>query len=231
MVFTPGMTTQATPGLFGKGGETGSSVNASERILDESELTWKPGDKRSGQETAAAVTWLGYDAPTWSETLRGTDSSVLSPKEAQSAGPDLADFYDGLQETHHGDPHLVAAGHSYGSTATGYALRESSAPDDVVVWGSPGVTSVDASDLGMLPDHMSAAATGDDVVAMSGRYGGDPTSHPDSDFTSLSTHATEGLAESTGHSSYTDEGTTSLDNISQILRDQQPPHVDHKSIG
>ena len=229
MVFTPGMTTQATPGLFGKDGSTGSSVRNSENILDKSELAWKPGDK--GQETAAAVTWLGYDAPNWSETLRGTDSSVLSSKEAQSAGPDLASFYDGLQETHHGDPHLVAAGHSYGSTATGYALRESNAPDDVVVWGSPGVTSVDASDLGMLPDHMNAVATGDDVVAMSGRYGGSPTSHPDSDFTSLDTHATGDLTESTGHSSYTKKGTTSLEGISQILRNQQSTHIDHNSIG
>ena len=229
MVFTPGMTTQATPGLFGKDGSTGSSVRNSENILDGSGLAWKSGDK--GQETAAAVTWLGYDAPNWSETVRGTDSSVLSPKEAQSAGPDLASFYDGLQETHHGDPRLVAAGHSYGSTATGYALQESGAPDDVVVWGSPGVTSVDASDLGMLPDHMSAVATGDDVVAMSGRYGGSPTSHPDSDFTSLDTHATGDLTESTGHSSYTKKGTTSLEGISQILRNQQSTHIDHNSIG
>ena len=229
MVFTPGMSTQVTPGLFGENASRGGAVANSEKILDESELAWKPGDK--GQETAAAVTWLGYDAPNWSETLGGTDSSVLSSKEAQSAGPDLASFYDALQETHHGDSHLVAAGHSYGSTATGYALRQSNAPDDVVVWGSPGVTSVDASDLGMLPDHMYAARSGDDVVAMSGIYGGEPTAHPDSDFTSLSTSKNGGLAESTGHSNYTDKGTTSLHNISQVLRNETPSYIEDKSIG
>ena len=78
---------------------------------------------------------------------------------------------------------------------------------------------------------MSAVATGDDVVAMSGRYGGSPTSHPDSDFTSLDTHATGDLTESTGHSSYTKKGTTSLEGISQILRNQQSTHIDHNSIG
>jgi len=229
MVFTPGMNTQVTPGLFGKNASRGGAVANSEKILDESELAWKSGDK--GQETAAAVTWLGYDAPNTSETLLNTDSTVLSSKEAQNAGPDLASFYDGLQETHHGDSHLVAAGHSYGSTATGYALRQSNAPDDVVVWGSPGVTSVDASDLGMLPDHMYAARTGDDVVAMSGVYGGEPTAHPDSDFTSLSTSKNGGLAESTGHSNYTDKGTTSLHNISQVLRNETPSYIEDKSIG
>ena len=229
MVFTPGMNTQVTPGLFGKNASRGGAVANSEKILDESELAWKSGD--NGQETAAAVTWLGYDAPNTSETLLNTDSTVLSSKEAQNAGPDLASFYDGLQETHHGDSHLVAAGHSYGSTATGYALRQSNAPDDVVVWGSPGVTSVDASDLGMLPDHMYAARTGDDVVAMSGVYGGEPTAHPDSDFTSLSTSKNGGLAESTGHSNYTDKGTTSLHNISQVLRNETPSYIEDKSIG
>lgn len=229
MVFTPGMNTQVTPGLFGKNASRGGAVANSEKILDESKLAWKSGDK--GQETAAAVTWLGYDAPNTSETLLNTDSTVLSSKEAQNAGPDLASFYDGLQETHHGDSHLVAAGHSYGSTATGYALRQSNAPDDVVVWGSPGVTSVDASDLGMLPDHMYAARTGDDVVAMSGVYGGEPTAHPDSDFTSLSTSKNGGLAESTGHSNYTDKGTTSLHNISQVLRNETPSYIEDKSIG
>ena len=228
MVFTPGMTTQATPGLFGENGSTGSAIQSSENILNESGLAWKPGDK--GQETAAAVTWLGYDAPNWSETLRGTDSSVLSSKEAQSAGPDLASFYDGLQETHHGDPHLVAAGHSYGSTATGYALRESNAPDDVVVWGSPGVTSVDASDLGMLPDHMYAVGTGDDMIASSGRYGGDPSSHPESDFTTLLTTKQGPYLHSEWHSSYTDKDTTSLHNISQVMKDQTPSYVDQRSI-
>ena len=232
MVFTPGMNTQVTPGLFGGNASRGGAVANSEKILDESGLAWKSSNPKEGKtETAAAVTWLGYDAPNTSETLLNTDSTVLSSKEARNAGPDLASFYDGLQETHHGDPHLVAAGHSYGSTATGYALRQSNAPDDVVVWGSPGATSVDASDLGMLPDHMYAARSGDDVVAMSGIYGGEPTAHPDSDFTSLSTSKNDGLTESTEHSSYTDKGTTSLHNISQALRNETPSYIEDKSIG
>ena len=227
LVYTPGMTTTVAGGLVTGGKEFGAKVDEVERIMSETGMP-DHDDKNTEQveETAAGVTWLGYDAPGWDETLTGSDGTVLSDHEAQSAAPDLAGFYDGIQATHTGDPHLVAAGHSYGSTVTGYASQESDAPDDIVVWGSPGASTVDASDLNTVPDRMYSASATDDVVAGYGRYGGNPTTDPESDFTPLDTrgHYEDGLQASAGHSLYTKAGTTSLHNLGNILADNGPDY-------
>ena len=198
----------------------GSAVNNTDSIVNEAAKTG---------ESVAGVTWLGYDAPTGAETAEGTNS-VVSDKAAKDAAKDLASFYDGIQETHHGDPHLVAAGHSYGSLATGYALRQSTAPDDFSIMGSPGPSSVDASDFHMLPDHTFAAANNWDGVAASGHYGGNPTTNPNSDFTALDTDANDSYKYKSGHSHYTDKGSTSLHNQGQILKGAKPDYVDRPSI-
>ena len=198
----------------------GSAVNNTDSIVNEAAKTG---------ESVAGVTWLGYDAPTGAETAEGTNS-VVSDKAAKDAAKDLASFYDGIQETHHGDPHLVAAGHSYGSLATGYALRQSTAPDDFSIMGSPGPSSVDASDFHMLPDHTFAAANTWDGVAASGHYGGNPTTNPNSDFTALDTDANGPYKYSSGHSHYTDKDSTSLHNQGQILKGAKPDYVDRPSI-
>ena len=198
----------------------GSAVNNTDSIVNEAAKTG---------ESVAGVTWLGYDAPTGAETAEGTNS-VVSDKAAKDAAKDLASFYDGIQETHHGDPHLVAAGHSYGSLATGYALRQSTAPDDFSIMGSPGPSSVDASDFHMLPDHTFAAANNWDGVAASGHYGGNPTTNPNSDFTALDTDANGPYKYSSGHSHYTDKDSTSLHNQGQILKGAKPDYVDRPSI-
>ena len=225
LVYTPGMTTTVASGLAGDDGQPGGSVKNTENIMEEVDPSWaKPGDQNS--ETVAGVTWLGYDAPGWGETMTFSTGTALNDNEAERAGPDLAGFYDGVQATHHGDPHLVAGGHSYGSTATGYALRETTAPDDVAIWGSPGATTVDASDLNMLPDHSYAAAAGDDIVAAFGTYGGKPTNDPNSDFTALDTDEQDGLGASSGHSNYTTPGTTSLHDLGNILGGDDPDYVD-----
>ena len=225
LVYTPGMTTTVAGGLAGDDGQPGGSVKNTENIMEEVDPSWaKPGDQNS--ETVAGVTWLGYDAPGWGETMTFSTGTVLNDNEAEKAGQDLTGFYDGVQATHHGDPHLVAGGHSYGSTATGYALRETTAPDDVAIWGSPGATTVDASDLNMLPDHSYAAAAGDDIVAAFGPYGGNPTTDLNSDFTALDTDEQDGLGASSGHSNYTTPGTTSLHDLGNILGGDDPDYVD-----
>lgn len=198
----------------------GSAVNNTDNIVKEAAKTG---------ESVAGVTWLGYDAPTGAETAEGTNS-VVSDKAAKDAAKDLASFYDGIQETHHGDPHLVAAGHSYGSLATGYALRQSTAPDDFSIMGSPGPSSVDASDFHTLPDHTFAAANNWDPVAASGYYGGNPTTNPNSDFTALDTDANGPYKYTSGHSNYTDKDSTSLHNQGQILKGEKPDYVDRPSI-
>lgn len=229
LVYTPGMTTTVADGLATGRKEFGTKVDEVERIMSETGMPdHDDKDTEQVEETAAGVTWLGYDAPNWDETLKGSDGTVLSDHEAQSASPDLAGFYDGIQATHTGDPHLVAAGHSYGSTVTGYASQESNAPDDIVVWGSPGASTVDASDLNTVPDRMYSASATDDVVAGYGRYGGNPTTDPESDFTPLDTreHYEDGLRASAGHSLYTNAGTTSLHNLGNILADNGPDYPD-----
>jgi len=198
----------------------GSAVNNTDNIVTEAAKT---------RESVAGVTWLGYDAPTQAETAEGTNS-VVSDKAAKDAAKDLASFYDGIQETHHGDPHLVAAGHSYGSLATGYALRQSTAPNDFSIMGSPGPSSVDASDFHTLPDHTFAAANNWDGVAASGYYGGNPTTNPNSDFTALDTGANGPYKYTSGHSNYTDKDSTSLHNQGQILKGEKPDYVDRPSI-
>lgn len=217
MVFTPGMDSTVEGGLATTDGKSGKYVNSTERIVNEA-------DRMGGnQHDVASVTWLGYDAPQgWVQ--------AASSSAAQEARPSLSSFYDGLQESHHGDPHLTAAGHSYGSLATAYALQDSSAPDDVSIWGSPGTGTMDASDLNMLPDHMFATTTDDDYVAHSGWYGGNPSSGLNSDFTALDTGAHRSLGANSGHSHYTDSDTTSLHNQAQILRDHNPDYVDEYSI-
>jgi hypothetical protein len=243
-VYTPGMATTVNGGLARmsddpeKDGAPGSAVNSTERILTESGLPWNPNDKRfenvddyqrRSMETVAGVTWLGYDAPGWYETLTFSEGTVLTDSEAKKAAPDLAKFYEGVQATHHGDPHMVAYGHSYGSTATGEALKLSTAPDDVSVMGSPGPGAINAEDLHMLPDHMYAtAAPGDRVAASAGMlgYGGDPVYDPSSDFASLDTDERGAMKSSSGHSEYVNDGTTSLDNQGRILRDQRPRYYD-----
>ena len=232
IVNTPGMDTGVTEEIVDTYDEEkkqarkpsefrpGSAVNNTDSIVNEA--------KKTG-ESVAGVTWLGYDAPTKGETADGTNS-VFSDKAAKDAAKDLASFYDGIQETHRGDPHLVAAGHSYGSLATGYALRQSTTPDDFSVMGSPGPSSVDASEFHMLPDHTFAAANNWDGVAASGYYGGNPTTNPNSDFTALDTDANGPYKYSSGHSHYTDKGSTSLHSQGQILKGSKPDYVDRPSI-
>ena len=232
IVNTPGMDTGVTEEIVDTYDEDkkqarkpseikpGSAVNNTDNIVTEAAKT---------RESVAGVTWLGYDAPTQAETAEGTNS-VVSDKAAKDAAKDLASFYDGIQETHHGDPHLVAAGHSYGSLATGYALRQSTAPDDFSIMGSPGPSSVDASDFHTLPDHTFAAANNWDPVAASGYYGGNPTTNPNSDFTALDTDANGPYKYSSGHSNYTDKGSTSLHSQGQILKGVKPDYVDRPSI-
>ena len=221
VVSTPGMDSTVDNGLVKSNGDPAKYVNGTENIMKESGLGWSTA-KNKGQETVAGVTWLGYDAP--------HAEKVFSSGEAKEGGKYLADFYDGLQETHHGDPHLMAAGHSYGSLATGYALRQSTAPDDFSIMGSPGPSSVDASDFHTLPDHTFAAANNWDGVAASGYYGGNPTTNPNSDFTALDTDANGPYKYSSGHSHYTDKGSTSLHSQGQILKGVKPDYVDRPSI-
>src|SRR5690606_26583488 len=80
----------------------------------------------------ATVVWLGYDAPP--HLIAAT-----RPEPAQRGGPAFASFLDGLRATNR-TAHLVAAGHSYGSTVIGEAAATAGLDADAVLLvASPGV--------------------------------------------------------------------------------------------
>ncbi|MCL2534461.1 MAG: alpha/beta hydrolase [Nocardiaceae bacterium] len=178
------------------------------------QLVAVPGRER---ETVATIAWVGYDAPQMSGSVVDrveAGVAVAQQDRARTGARDLARFYDGLGVAHTGsDPHLTAVGHSYGSVATGLALREPGyhPVDDIVVYGSPGLVGVASpSDLGLGPGHAYEMTAAGDVIAYLNRfgpgpYGGGP--HTTDGFTHLATDAAttpDGLSRdgASGHSEY-----------------------------
>lgn len=206
-VFTPGLTTTVS-------GSLGGYVRDMEELQQNSEKQLV--NRGRIDEGVATVAWLGYDAPQW-DTMTEADRSVLLARSAEHGGADLARFYDGINATHQGDPHLTAIGHSYGSTTTGYGLQNVTTPvDDAVVFGSPGLGTGDVSDLRVPDGHVGVIEAHKDPVADFGRFGTDPNQI--SEVAPLASHAATApdgtpLRGSEGHSEYLVPGTTSQHNI------------------
>lgn len=115
---------------------------------------------------AAAITWLGYDAPQSPDGLGSL--SVAAGGRAEDGGRAFRDFMDGIEVTNDSDdPHMTAIGHSYGSRTVGAAAQQSGGipgVDDIVFVGSPGVGVDSADDLGVGRDHVFVGAAANDVV-------------------------------------------------------------------
>lgn len=170
----------------------------------------------------ATVTWIGYQAPQPGfEGFNPLDSdSVLHDDTARAGGKDLADFYRGIDASRTTDLHLTALGHSYGSTTTGFALQERTGVDDAVVFGSPGLGTSHAEDIQVPAGHTYRIEARNDLVADTGVFGIDP-SHLDG-VTGLSAREEtlpdgRRLAESTGHSDYLTQDSTSQYNMSVVV--------------
>lgn len=144
----------------------------------------KPG------ETAAAIVWMGYDAPQIPGP--GLDAGVpLIPGLPMSFNPldvvrselgayqvshdgvaragavSLARFYDGIQAARDvGPAHVTALGHSYGSLTTGLALQVPGdhGVSDTIFYGSPGVEASTPAQLNLGPGHVFAMETADDPI-------------------------------------------------------------------
>ena len=223
MTLTPGMGSRVSTTLATEDGGRGSGVEYTENVLEESGLSWKRNDGDHSKGTAAGVTWLGYDAPP-------DLVSASSSQPAQDAGSSLASFQDGIQATHDGDPHLVSISHSYGTVVNGYALQQTNSVDEVVVTGSPGLrtyaggSTVNASDLHMLPGDMFAADAEFDKVPYSTAHGRNPANDPGSEFVALETGGKHGLDGVTGHTDYFKPGTTVVHDMGQILRNEEPSY-------
>ncbi|WP_338598287.1 alpha/beta hydrolase [Saccharopolyspora sp. SCSIO 74807] len=214
-VFTPGMDSAVERGSLG------DYDRSMDMLAQDAQLQ---SDQYGDGGKVAAVTWLGYEAPQLSETADPSDS-VASSGGAERGGEKLSDFYRGINESRPDDPNLVAMGHSYGSTTTGYALQENgTGVDAALTMGSPGIGTPMASDLNVPDDRLYNLESDQDVVADLGHFGGDPSWKPGID--ELSTEdavAPDGqqLKESTGHNTggpdgYLNRGNTSQYNASVV---------------
>lgn len=151
----------------------------------------------------ATVAWLGYDAP--GEPKFENLGDITSPKLAQAGSDRLAGFLNGMQASREhgaGDAHMTLVGHSYGSTTSGMAATKvhDGVIDDLVLCGSPGMGTYNASDLHVAEGHrwVSGVPNGDFVQGMGsllpgstirlGHLGTDPMH--DKTFTHLSNDAT-----------------------------------------
>ncbi|GIF21666.1 hypothetical protein BJ973_004890 [Actinoplanes tereljensis] len=109
----------------------------------------------------STVYWLGYDAPDLN------NFSVAGEGRSEQGGPSYLNFMEGVRATHDSGPsHLVAMGHSYGSTVVAEAALTGRLPvDDIMVQGSPGMHTDSASHLMADPRHVWAGSAGNDPVS------------------------------------------------------------------
>ena len=137
----------------------GSMDGNIDRIVDINQAADVLTEGRGGD--VSTVYWLDYDAPDLN------NMSVVQNDRAESGRDPYLTFMQGLRATHEGDPgHLVAMGHSYGSTIVGEAAKTGYLPvDDIVVAGSPGMHVDNAGQLMRDTRHVWAGASDSDPVA------------------------------------------------------------------
>jgi len=173
--------------------------------------------------TMATVTWIGYQAPQWSEGLGA--NSVASDHAAQNGAAQLTPFLQGIGAAREHDAHLTVLGHSYGSTTAGLALQQDTGVDDVMFFGSPGLHTSHVEDLKVPTGHTYYIEARQDPVGDLGHFGIDPShmtgiehaSAREASVVNPVTGETEHLTEVTGHSRYLEEGSTSQYNMAVVV--------------
>jgi Alpha/beta hydrolase len=209
-VFTPGFSSTVHGSLEGYDSEMEQLRDIAER----EQLRYGTGG------SVATITWLGYEAPQPGWDLLHPDRSVASQASAERGAAALAPFLQGIDASRATDPHLTALGHSYGSTTTGLALRQDTGVDDAVFFGSPGIGASHIGDIQVPPGHSYYVEARNDWIADLGRFGIDP-SHLDGIDGLSAQEATlpdgRRLTESTGHSEYLQDRSTSQYNLGVIV--------------
>ncbi|GAA2018645.1 hypothetical protein GCM10009839_13550 [Catenulispora yoronensis] len=149
------------PGTTARLGTIGADISRSDRMVGSA------NDASNGTQVTSSITWVGYDAPQSIEF----DSPFAD--YADAAEGKLRDFEAAIRTTHQGAPSLnTIIGHSYGTTAIGFAMRDYGLPVDRVVFvGSPGVGVDHASDLHIDPSRFWAGASANDPVPQLNTYG------------------------------------------------------------
>ncbi|QZH66434.1 alpha/beta hydrolase [Mycolicibacterium farcinogenes] len=161
-VTAPGLNTTVHGSIEGMANE---AMNVRKEALDQLDLA------KRGDETVAAIAWIGYDIPQvpgWDQFGTSADGvwDVMHDDMARAGAHDLAGFYDGINAAHQGPLDLTAIGHSYGSLTTGLALQEpgNHGVDNVLFYGSPGIEASTPQDLQMQPGHVYAMEAPDDPI-------------------------------------------------------------------
>lgn len=209
-VFTPGFTSNIADSLGNYDYDVAALRDTAAGELNRAERY---------DESVAAVTFIGYDAPQIQETLDPA-GSVVSSHAAAQGGTELAGLLDGINASRADDPHLTAVGHSYGSTTTGYALQEAVGVDNAVLFGSPGGSTDDINDLNLAPGQLGVIEARGDPVADLGRFGTDPNQLDGTvGLSAQQGHTPDGrpVQEVTGHSDYLVPGTSSQYNIASTV--------------
>lgn len=118
--------------------------------------------------STASIVWLGYDAPQTSAGDPMGNFDVMGEANARGGATAYNKFMAGVAATNeHGDPHVTAIGHSYGSLTVGLAAQERGGipgADDVVLVGSPGTGAHSADELGVGKQHVFVGAAENDPV-------------------------------------------------------------------
>jgi pimeloyl-ACP methyl ester carboxylesterase len=168
--------------------------------------------RAAGQESAAAVAWMAYDAP----ELGGVAADGAAERGADLLAADLL----GWQAARATLPHLTVVGHSYGSTTAGTSLRDhSTGTDDLVLLGSPGPNVETVSELRVPSGHVYVGSSSRDPVSYLDRFGADPTHQ---DFGAIRFQAEDVTRNDTrldvaDHSKYYDRSSESLANVVRVV--------------
>jgi hypothetical protein len=184
--------------------------------IERAEHLYRRGQRYSPGQVSV-ITWLGYDAP----DAIVKDSPV--DKYAAVGAPELDGFVNGLRAVQGAHPHIVAIGHSYGSTVVGVAAKDGGLHvDDIIVAGSPGMHVAHAKDLHLDPKHVWAEKADGDPVPDIGRWGhGVPDRTTDPLYPLVPSDPEFGghhlTTDTHGHSAYWDLNTKSLDNQAKVL--------------
>jgi len=181
-------------------------------LSDDAARLQAEAELRAPGESTAVIAWLGYDTP---ETLNSPWNNT-----AESAGPELHQFIDGLGLEDSVDTTVIA--HSYGSVVTGVALQDGLGVDNIAVIGSPGMQVDHVSDFN-LPDGTDfyAGRAPIDYVSWTENFGQDPS---DSRFGAVRFETGSGdSGQIRFHGNYFGTGSESLRNLAYIA-------VDHDSL-
>jgi Alpha/beta hydrolase len=202
--------------------------------MDELQRRTELESRRAGaHESAATVTWIGYQTPQTDLDVITPGRSVATDNLAHEGANKLAPFLRGIGAARESDPHLTLLAHSYGSTTAGLALQQGTGVDDAVFFGSPGLGTNHVEDLNLADGHAYYVEAQWDPVGDLGGLGlgdlgwlGIDPSHMDgiehasareSTVVDPMTGEVRHFKEVTGHSSYLDDDSTSQYNMSVVV--------------